>query len=101
MDSNAVLLKLIFHKCHLNNFNVFNQIGLIALNCIGETVSAQKQAETSLPSRSASQQVDTTQDASLQRPSIGDFDTETANQIRELEQKKAEAVRDENFDLAK
>lgn len=40
VDSNAVLLKLIFHKCHLNNFNVFNQIGLIALNCIGDTVSA-------------------------------------------------------------
>jgi len=35
VDSPALLLKLIFHKCHLNNFNVFNQIGLIALNCIG------------------------------------------------------------------
>ena len=101
VDSNAVLLKLIFHKCHLNNFNVFNQIGLIALNCIGDTVSAQKQAEASLPSRSASQQVNTTQDTSLQRPGSDDFDAETANQIRELEQKKQEAVREENFDLAK
>jgi centrosomal protein CEP104 len=39
VDSDAVLLKLIFHKCHLNNFNVFNQIGLIALNCMGEAIS--------------------------------------------------------------
>ena len=53
VDSQAVLLKLIFHKCHLNNFNVFNQIGLIALNCIGEPVSIQKQAEASLPSNTA------------------------------------------------
>lgn len=29
------------------------------------------------------------------------FDSETANQIRELEAKKQEAIRDENFDLAK
>ena len=30
-----------------------------------------------------------------------ELDGETANQIRELEAKKAEAVREENFDLAK
>lgn len=38
VDSSAVLLKLILHKCHLNNFNIFNQIGLVALNCIGANV---------------------------------------------------------------
>lgn len=54
-----------------------------------------------MPSRSASQQVNTTQDGGLSRPGGDDFDTETANQIRELEQKKQEAVREENFDLAK
>lgn len=53
VTADAVLLKLIFHKCHLNNFNVFNQIGLIALNCIGENVPASKQADASLPSRSS------------------------------------------------
>jgi centrosomal protein CEP104 len=40
VTAEAVLLKLIFHQCHLNNFNVFNQIGLIALNVIGEVVTA-------------------------------------------------------------
>jgi centrosomal protein CEP104 len=52
VTAEAVLLKLIFHQCHLNNFNVFNQIGIIALNCIGEVVPIAKQAEASLPSRS-------------------------------------------------
>ena len=52
VDSAAVLLKLIFHKCHLNNFNVFNQIGLIALNCIGESIAMNRAAEASLPSKS-------------------------------------------------
>ena len=90
VDSDAVLLKLIFHKCHLNNFNVFNQIGLIALNCMGEAISMSRQAEASLPSKSA-QFVN----------SQGGLDPETALQIKKLQQEKDMAVRDENFDLAK
>jgi hypothetical protein len=35
IDSNTALLKLIFNKNHLNSYNNFNQIGLVALNCIG------------------------------------------------------------------
>ena len=90
VDSDAVLLKLIFHKCHLNNFNVFNQIGLVALNCMGEAISMNRQAEASLPSKSA-QFVN----------SQGGLDPETALQIKKLIQEKDVAVRDENFDLAK
>ena len=90
VDSNAVLLKLIFHKCHLNNFNVFNQIGLIALNCIGEPTPVSRQAEASLPSKSAQFM-----------NNDGGLDPETALQIRKLQQEKDLAVRDENFDLAK
>ena len=56
VTADAVLLKLIFHQCHLNNFNVFNQIGLIALNVIGEVVPINKieedKLDASLPSRS-------------------------------------------------
>lgn len=57
VDSPALLLKLVFHKCHMNNFNVFNQIGLIALNCIGSNSladsvppSASQQKRPSQPS---------------------------------------------------
>lgn len=31
----CALLKILLHKCHLNSFNQFNQVGLIALNVIG------------------------------------------------------------------
>ena len=27
---------MVFHKCHANKFNLYNQVGLIALNCMGE-----------------------------------------------------------------
>ena len=35
IDVQAALLKLVFLKCHSNNYNTYNQIGLVALNCIG------------------------------------------------------------------
>ena len=91
VDTAAVLLKLIFHKAHANNFNVFNQIGLIGLYALGEPVSTRKQAEASLPS------------ASLAYPNSGapGLDPETAIQIQKLQKQKDQAVREENFDMAK
>jgi centrosomal protein CEP104 len=28
-------LKIVMNKCHLNNFNIFNQVGIVSINCIG------------------------------------------------------------------
>lgn len=72
VDANAVLLKLIFHQCHANNFNVFKQIGLIGLYCLGEPVAARRQAE---PQR-------------VEPPAGGQLDPETAIQIQKLQQQK-------------
>ena len=40
MDSVTLLLKLVFHKCFVNKYNLYNQVGLIALNCMGEMHNA-------------------------------------------------------------
>jgi centrosomal protein CEP104 len=40
VDSVTLLLKLVFHKCHVNKFNLYNQVGLIAVNCMGEMHNA-------------------------------------------------------------
>jgi len=90
-DSESVLLKLIFHKCHLNNLNVFNQIGLVALNCFGDPINLTKQAEASLPSKSSQ----------FLNKGAQSLDPETALQIKKLQQQKDMAVRDEDFDAAK
>ena len=39
VDSVALLLKIVLHKCHINKFNLFNQVGIIAMNCMGEPYS--------------------------------------------------------------
>lgn len=36
VDAYALLLKVVLHKCHVNKFNLHNQVGLIAVNCMGE-----------------------------------------------------------------
>ena len=33
-------LRLLLHKCYLNDHNLFNQVGLIALNVIGTPTEA-------------------------------------------------------------
>ena len=39
VNSQAALLKLLFHVNHPNEYNPFNQVGLIALNCLGPSAN--------------------------------------------------------------
>lgn len=36
VDAVTLLLKVVFNKAHTNKFNLYNQVGLIGLNCMGE-----------------------------------------------------------------
>jgi len=36
VDVSAQFLKILFHKCHVNRYNIVNQVGLIALHALGE-----------------------------------------------------------------
>merc|ERR1719504_496239 len=36
VDVTAQWLKILLHKCHINKYNLVNQVGLIALNTLGE-----------------------------------------------------------------
>ena len=37
VDTPSLYLKVQCHKCHVNKYNIFNQVGIVALNCLGET----------------------------------------------------------------
>lgn len=39
VDVVAQFLRIVFHKCHVNRYNALNQVGLIALSCLGEVLS--------------------------------------------------------------
>ncbi|CAK0887687.1 unnamed protein product, partial [Prorocentrum cordatum] len=38
VDVAAQFLRILLHKCHVNRYNIVNQVGLIALNCLGEVL---------------------------------------------------------------
>ena len=38
IDHKARFLKIKLHKCHINKYNLVNQVGLIAINVLGEQV---------------------------------------------------------------
>ena len=40
IEAPALYLKLALHKCHVNKHNIFNQVGVIAINCLGEALDA-------------------------------------------------------------
>jgi centrosomal protein CEP104 len=41
LDHPALYMKLVIHKCHMNKYNLFNQVGLIALSVYGDALDPQ------------------------------------------------------------
>eukprot|EP00397_Hematodinium_sp_SG-2012_P011591 GEMP01011733.1.p1 GENE.GEMP01011733.1~~GEMP01011733.1.p1 ORF type:complete len:923 (+),score=151.66 GEMP01011733.1:427-3195(+) len=38
VDVSTQFVKVLLHKCHINKYNLVNQVAVIALNCLGEVV---------------------------------------------------------------
>ena len=90
LDSPALYLKIVLNKCHVNKYNLFNQVGLIALSAYGEPLSSDP----------------------LDKPTKGDvkfdkmeymtqFDQFTLDRLKDLEQGKERAIKAEDFEEAK
>ena len=103
----CLLLRLVVHKCHSNGHNTANQVGLVAINILGEALS-QDAPGSGVPAGPLT--VATSAGASLpgpQPPSGGPsdddppFDATTTALLAQLAQAKAAAVAAEDFDEAK
>lgn len=120
LDAEGNFVKLILHKNHVNKYNIYNQVGLVAVNVIGDRLDVpyDLQDPDSLKSVDSLVQGYVT-NSSMQGPIWGkinkpDFisrtddlafdmyqDPETAALIRKLDDKKREAVQLERYDYAK
>jgi len=91
IDSPSLYLKIVLQKCHLNKFNLFNQVGLIAVGIFGDpmhTGGPQKEVDP--------------QKAKYDRLEYEtQFDKSTVEKMKELEEAKARAVEREDFEEAK
>ncbi|KAG2484841.1 hypothetical protein HYH03_016407 [Edaphochlamys debaryana] len=106
VNVSAFLVRLVIHRCHVNKLNIYNQVGIIALNLIGERLSPADNGPmgflqlhppvpTSQPyyNAAAADMADVNLDLHV--------DTVTAVKIRDLARQKDEAVAREDYDTAK
>ncbi|KAM9107515.1 centrosomal protein of 104 kDa isoform 3-T4 [Megaptera novaeangliae] len=117
VDAVGQFLKLIFHQNHINKYNVYNQVALVAINIIGDP--ADFSDESNITSRE--KLIDhylghNTEDPALEGTCSGksDYisplddlafdmyqDPEVAQIIRRLDERKHEAAQRERYDDAK
>ncbi|XP_059944839.1 centrosomal protein of 104 kDa isoform X2 [Mesoplodon densirostris] len=117
VDAVGQFLKLIFHQNHINKYNVYNQVALVAVNIIGDP--ADFSDESNITSRE--KLIDhylghNTEDPALEGTCSGksDYisplddlafdmyqDPEVAQIIRRLDERKREAAQRERYDDAK
>lgn len=115
VDVSAQYLKILLHKCHINKYNLVNQVGLIALNCLGETLGPDLAIgppgpnPVSIARGSSSDDVPAPHrsrlgDAAEAAEELGDemkYEAKTLERIRALNQAKNRAVEEEDYEEAK
>ncbi|XP_034552393.1 centrosomal protein of 104 kDa isoform X2 [Notolabrus celidotus] len=115
VDAIGTYLRITFHRNYVNRFNPYNQVALVAINVLGESLDGN--AFNTIPSRE--QLIDhylnsTQQEVALDTTFMGEYisplddlafdmyqDPEVAHIIRLLDQKKQDMVRQEKYEQAK
>jgi len=93
---------MVFNKCHVNKYNLYNQVGVIALNCMGEMYNSHAQGSPGstqkMPANLYEQPTGQQQIPSLEEEL--NIDKSTMETLKALYQAKERAVAMENFDEA-
>lgn len=117
VDVSAQFMKILFHKCHVNRYNIVNQVGLIALNCLGEALGPDLAMGPPPPNPALARgptngyQPPQASSPPPPQPSVQDaaqaaademrYDAQTLERIRSLSNAKARAVDAEDYEEAK
>uniref|UniRef100_A0A2K5QAU0 Centrosomal protein of 104 kDa n=1 Tax=Cebus imitator TaxID=2715852 RepID=A0A2K5QAU0_CEBIM len=117
VDAVGQFLKLIFHQNHVNKYNIYNQVALVAINIIGDPADFSDESNTASREKLIDHYLghnseDPALEGSYARKSdyispLDDLafdmyqDPEVAQIIRKLDERKREAVQKERYDYAK
>ena len=93
-ETKALYVKVVMHKCHVNQKNIYSQIGLIALSVFGEGIPTQGGAK---PPGAAVDQQGGFQELEFNMQ----FDEETLNRLRMLQKARDRAEKNEDYTEAK
>lgn len=91
LDNPCLYMKLLFHKCHINKYNLFNQVSLIALSVFGEFIALNEEMQKAVkaPAGAYDRLEYETQ-----------FDPMTLDRLRVLETAKEKAKKNEDYESA-
>ncbi|XP_069990312.1 centrosomal protein of 104 kDa isoform X3 [Penaeus vannamei] len=101
VDCTGTFLKLVLHKNHINRLNLYNQIGLVAINILGNEVETNN---NSVSPDGEGGQVPSARDQEV--PIYHDLafamyvDTQVAATIRTLEDRRLAAMREQRYEYA-
>jgi len=102
VDVQALFLKILLHKCHINKYNLVNQVGLIALNCLGEPLGPDlSMGPPPSVHRNGSASTTPTNAMNAEDTIPVQFDPQTSERMRALIAAKKRAVELEDYDEAK
>ena len=87
----VMLLKLLVHGYHPNHLNIFNQVSIIAINCLGNTYSVKGDKTTPQPPDQLGTYGGRFEEEML-------YDASTVQKLRSLEEAKKEAVSQLDFE---
>uniref|UniRef100_A0A4W4DPV0 Centrosomal protein of 104 kDa n=1 Tax=Electrophorus electricus TaxID=8005 RepID=A0A4W4DPV0_ELEEL len=97
VDATGTYLKLTFHRNHVNQYNLYNQVALVAINILGDPVNCSDVIVGHHSSALDCESISPLDDLAFDMYQ----DPEVAHIIRMLDDKKQEMVRLEKYDLAK
>lgn len=112
IDNEATFVKMLLHQCYINERNIYSQVGVMAINLLGEPLAM---LHDELPNQSTGELLGGGGGVpalrSNPKPSPGGgnddlsfdlrFDAKTAARIREIQIAKDQAVTMEDYDQAK
>lgn len=102
VEAEGRYIRFIIHKCFLNKYNIFQQVGIVAVNFMGtENPDAGKHRG---PARGSAQTIEAPmkgQNALTDLTSELNLDPQTANKLRLLSEAKVKAVSAEDYATAK
>uniref|UniRef100_A0A452U330 Centrosomal protein of 104 kDa n=1 Tax=Ursus maritimus TaxID=29073 RepID=A0A452U330_URSMA len=117
VDAVGQFLKLIFHENHVNKYNIYNQVALVAVNIIGDPADFGDESNITSREKLIDRYLGHSgEDPALEGTCTGkpDYisplddlafdmyqDPEVAQIIRKLDERKREAVQKERYDYAK
>lgn len=92
LDNACLYMKLLFHKCHINKYNLFNQVSLIALSIFGDFIAMNEEMQKNPKGTAAIYD-------KLEYET--QFDPTTLDRLKVLESAKEKAIKSEDYEDAK